>query len=69
MKPNTALALVAAALVAGNANDSIPIHPLPSFRVTGDPLVSGAKPGTVFRDKRGRSYVRDAKGTIRRVRP
>lgn len=34
---------------------------------SGDPIGRGVKDGEPFTDSRGRKYVRDSKGTVRRV--
>lgn len=57
--------LAAAAILNGPADASTY---LPRWKSEpGDPIGRGSKAGEPFTDSRGRKYVRDAKGTVRRV--
>jgi len=57
--------LAAAAILNGPADASTY---LPRWKFeSGDPIGRGSKAGEQFTDSRGRKYVRDAKGTVRRV--
>jgi hypothetical protein len=57
--------MAVAALAAGTSGVST-YMPRWKFE-SGDPIGRTAKDGEPFTDSRGRKYVRDAKGTVRRV--
>jgi len=62
----TMLAPMLALAALGGASEASTYMPKWKFE-SGDPIGRTAKDGEIFTDSRGRKYVRDAKGTVRRV--